>query len=79
MRKFSALCLVLAMCGCQQKQSVSVPTTEQLMADGQLLKAWQGKCDTGEYSQLPAAQKDNMCFTTREAARSLAVKKMNGL
>jgi hypothetical protein len=79
MRKFSALFLVLAICGCQQKQSESVPTTDQLMADGQLLKAWQGKCDTGEYSQLPAAEKDNMCFTTREAARSLAVKKMNGL
>lgn len=79
MRKLSALCLILAICGCQQKQSVSVPTTEQLMADSQLLKAWQGKCDTGEYSQLPAAEKDNMCFTTREATRSLAVKKMNGL
>lgn len=79
MRKLSALCLVLAICGCQRNQSVSVPTTDQLMADSQLLKAWQGKCNAGEYSQLPAAEKDNMCFTTREATRSLAVKKMNGL
>jgi hypothetical protein len=64
MRKFSALCLVLAICGCQQKQSVSVPTTDQLMADSQLLKAWQGKCDTGEYSQLPAARR-TICASRR--------------
>ncbi|WP_068089510.1 hypothetical protein [Novosphingobium rosa] len=81
MRKLFVLCLALAACGCEKKaaEAVAVPTTAQLMADNQLLSTWQGKCNTGEYSQLPAAEKDNMCFTTREATRSLAVKKMNGI
>jgi len=81
MRKLFVLSLVLAACGCEKKAAevVTVPTTAQLMADTQLLTTWQGKCNTGEYSQLPAAEKDNMCFTTREATRSLAVKKMNGI
>ena len=77
MRRLSALCLVLAAAGCEHK--VSVPTTAQLMTNDQLLRDWKEKCDTGQYSQLPAAEKADMCFTTGEATRSLAIKKINGL
>jgi hypothetical protein len=74
MRKLFVLCITLAVCGCQQE--VRVPTTDELMANPQILAEWQTKCDSGEYSHLPADQKDRFCFTTREAARSIAIKKM---
>ncbi|GHH25678.1 hypothetical protein GCM10008023_39320 [Sphingomonas glacialis] len=76
MRKIFSLCALLVVCGCQQKQDVAVPTTKELMANPQLLSEWQAKCNTSDYSHLPADQKDNLCFTTREAARSLAVTKV---
>ncbi len=75
MRNILLLCALLVVCGCQQKQDVVVPTTKELKANPQLLSEWRAKCDTGEYSHLPADQKDNLCFTTREAARSLSVTK----
>lgn len=74
MRKLSVLCIVLAACGCQQK--VTVPTTDELMKNPPLLAEWRAKCETGEYSHLTADQKDNFCFTTREAVRSVAMKKL---
>jgi hypothetical protein len=79
MRKLLALCIVLAAAGCQQQPNVTVPTTGELMKNPPLLAEWKAKCETGEYSHLPADQKDNFCFTTREAGRSVAIKKMNGL
>lgn len=73
MRKLLALCFALAACGCQQ--NVAVPTIDELMRNPQLLAEWQGKCDSGEYSHLPADRRDSLCFTTQEATRSLAIKK----
>lgn len=70
MRKLLPLCVLLALCGCQPK--VAVPTAQQLVADRALLAEWQGKCDTGEYSQLPAARKSDLCSTTQEATIALA-------
>ena len=70
MRKLLPLCVVIALSGCQQK--VAVPTAQQLIADRALLADWQGKCDTGEYSQLPAARKSTLCSTTQEATISIA-------
>lgn len=70
MRKLLSLCALLAICGCQKQ--VAVPTAEQLIANRTLLAEWQSKCDTGEYSQLPAAQKSDRCSTTQEATVSLA-------
>lgn len=67
------LCVLLVVCGCQQ--NISVPTTKELVRNPQLLREWQAKCNTGNYSNLPANQKGNLCFTTREAARSVAVTK----
>ncbi len=77
MRKVVVLCALLVVTACQKK--VEVPTTDELMKNPQLLAEWQSKCETGEYSHLPADQKDNLCFTTREAARSVAIKKINGI
>lgn len=77
MRKLLFLPLILAASACQQ--SVVVPTTNELMGNPQLLAQWQARCNIGEYSHLPANQKDNFCFTTQEAARSVAIKKMNGI
>ncbi len=77
MRKLIPLCLVLVAGACHS--NVVVPTTDELMKSPQLLADWQGKCDTGEYSHLPADQKDNLCFTTQEATRSLAIKKIHGI
>ena len=70
MRKLLPLCALLALCGCQQK--VAVPTAQQLIADRALFAEWQGKCDTGAYSQLAPAQKSNLCSTTQEATISVA-------
>ncbi len=77
MRKYIVFPLLLVAAACHQ--SVSVPTGNELAANPQLLAEWQAKCDTGEYSHLPADQKDSLCFTTREAARSVAIKKENGI
>lgn len=71
MHKLLSVCVLLAVCGCDQK--VVVPTIKELIDNPQILAEWQAKCDTGEYSHLPAAQKADMCFTTQEAARSVAV------
>ena len=73
MRNIISLCALLVVCGCQQR--VAVPTTKDLLANPQLLSDWQAKCNTGDYSHLPANQKDSLCFTTREAGRSVAVTK----
>lgn len=70
MRKIVPLCALLFVCGCQQE--VAVPTAQQLIADRALLREWQTKCDTGEYSQLAPAQKSNRCSTTQEATISVA-------
>lgn len=70
MRKLLPLFALLAICGCQQK--VAVPTAQQLIANRALLAEWQGKCDSGEYSQLPAARKNDLCSTTQEATISVA-------
>lgn len=70
MRKRLPLFALVAVCGCQQQ--VAVPTAQQLIADRGLLTQWQGKCDTGEYSQLAPAQKSNLCSTTQEATISVA-------
>lgn len=78
MRKLIPLCIVLALAGCQ-KQNLVVPTTDELMNNTQLRSEWKAKCDTGEYSHLPADQKNNVCFTMQEAARSMAIKKTHGI
>ena len=70
MRKRFCILALLVVCGCQQ--NVVVPTTKDLLANRQLLADWQAKCDTGEYSHLPADQKTNMCFTTQNAVISAA-------
>lgn len=70
MRKLLPLGVLAAVCGCQQQ--VAVPTAQQLIANRTLLTEWQGKCDTGEYSQLAPAQKSNLCSTTQEATISVA-------
>ena len=69
-RKLFPMCVLLALCGCQPR--VVVPTAKDLVADRQLLKVWQGKCDTGEYSHLPADQKATFCSTTADATISVA-------
>ncbi|WP_241211848.1 hypothetical protein [Sphingomonas sp. ABOLF] len=70
MRKLIPLSALVAICGCQQQ--VAVPTAQQLIADRALLTEWQGKCDTGAYSQFAPAQKSNLCSTTQEATISVA-------
>lgn len=55
--------------GCQQE--VAVPTAQELIANRPLLKEWQAKCDTGQYSQLTAEQKARYCSTTQEASISV--------
>lgn len=77
MRKLIFLCIVLAASACHR--NVVVPKTDELMTNPQLLAEWQAKCDTGEYSHLPADQKNNFCFTTQEATRSIAIKKIHGV
>ena len=70
MRRFISLCGLLTVCACQQQ--VSIPTAKQLIADRSLLTEWQGKCDTGESSQLSPARKAEFCATTQEATISVA-------
>ena len=65
MRKILPLLALLFACGCQQ--NVIVPTTKELIASPPLFAEWRAKCETGEYSQLPADQKANMCATTGNA------------
>jgi hypothetical protein len=76
MRKLFVLCITLAACGCQK--SVTVPTIPELMKNPQLLAEWQAKCDTGEYSHLPADQHENYCFNERQAAHSVEMTKRIG-
>ena len=73
MRKIIPLCSMLLVCGCQQ--NVVVPTTKELIASPQLLTQWQAKCDTGEYSHLPADQKAKICTTTGDATITVAQTK----
>lgn len=73
MRKYLPIITLVAVCGCQQ--NVRVPTVEELKSDHQLLADWKRKCEGGEYSHLPTDQKNNFCFTTQEASRSIAVTK----
>ncbi len=70
MRKRLCISVLLLVCGCQQ--NVVVPTTQELLNNRKLLGEWQAKCDTGEYSHLPADQKTNMCSTTQNAVISAA-------
>ncbi|PTW43949.1 hypothetical protein C8J25_11312 [Sphingomonas faeni] len=65
MKKFLPFSAVLIVCGCQQE--VAVPTAQELIANRPLLKEWQTKCDTGQYSHLTAEQKPRYCSTTEEA------------
>lgn len=73
MRSRLMLAGVLLLSACHKQ--VSIPTIAELKANPKLLSEWTAKCATGEYAHLPAADHDNMCFTTREAGRSLAVEK----
>ena len=70
MRKILSLFALLSVCGCQQ--NAVVPTTKELIASPPLFAEWRAKCETGEYSHLPAEQKANMCTTTGEAIISRA-------
>lgn len=70
MHKSVLVIALLAVCGCHHK--VAVPTSKELVANPKLLAEWQAKCNTGEYSHLPATEKADMCFTTQAAGQSLA-------
>ena len=70
MHRLLWICVLLAMGGCHQ--NVAVPTSKELIAHPNLLAEWKAKCDTGEYSHLPASEKADMCFTTQAAGQSLA-------
>lgn len=70
MRKlFVPAVLTFAVWGCHE--AVKVPTTQELLANRQLLTEWQAKCNTGEYSRLPATDKANLCSTTNDASIAL--------
>ena len=69
MRKFSFVVFVVLISGCQR--NVQVPTAQELIANRALLSEWQGKCNNGEYSHLPADQKSALCSTTQEATVSV--------
>ena len=73
MRKILSLFTLLIVGGCQQ--NVVVPTAKELIASPQLLTEWRAKCETGEYSHLPADQKARMCATTGDATISVAQAK----
>jgi len=66
MRKLLVPTALLVVCGCQP--AVKVPTAEALVGNRQLLAEWQTKCNTGEYSQLAAAAKTDLCSTTQDAS-----------
>ncbi len=70
MRKFLPLFALGIVCACQQQ--VTVPTAPELIANRQLLTAWQEKCNSGEYSRLAPARKSELCSTTQEATISVA-------
>ena len=70
MRKELAILSLLAVCGCQQ--NIVVPTAKELVNNPSLLREWQAKCDSGEYSRLPADEKARMCATTGDATISVA-------
>lgn len=69
MKRFVPVCALFLMSGCQQE--VSVPTAKELIDNRPLLAEWQTKCDTGEYSQLPAEQKARVCSTAHDASISV--------
>lgn len=69
MRKILPLIAFLAVCGCQRE--VAVPTTQELIGNRELLTEWEAKCNTGEYSHLPADQKTKYCLTTQNASISV--------
>lgn len=69
MKTFLPICAFLLLCGCQRE--VSVPTSQELIANRPLLIQWQAKCDSGEYAHLPAEQKARMCSTTHDASISV--------
>jgi hypothetical protein len=69
MRKILSLSALLIICGCQQ--NIVVPTAKELIASPPLLAEWRAKCETGEYSHLPAEQKARMCATTGDATISV--------
>lgn len=70
MRKLLIVSVLLVTSACQQK--VAVPTAEELIANRQLLAAWQAKCESGDYSHLAPAEKANLCSTTDTATTSVA-------
>ncbi len=70
MRRILSLSALLFVCGCQQ--NVVVPTAKELIASPPLLAQWREKCETGEYSHVPADEKARMCATTRDATISVA-------
>ena len=76
MRKSIAVLSLLAVYGCQQ--NVVVPTAKELIDNPILLREWQAKCDSGEYSHLEAGQKARMCATTGNATISVAQTKSGG-
>ena len=65
MRRAALVTALVLVSGCQS--SVKVPTTQELVANKQLLAEWQQKCGTGDYSHLGAAEKAEMCSTTQNA------------
>ena len=69
MRKLLVPIAFLFVCGCQP--AVKVPTAQELVANPSLLAEWQAKCNTGEYSQLSAAEKANLCSTTQDASMTV--------
>jgi hypothetical protein len=73
MRKTLPLITLLIVGGCQQ--NVVVPTAKELIASPQLLTEWRAKCETGDYSHLPADRKAKMCATTGDATISVAQAK----
>ena len=70
MRKLLVPTAFLLVCGCQPV--VKVPTSQELVGNPQLLTEWQSKCNKGEYSQLAAAEKANLCSTTQDASMTVA-------
>ena len=70
MRKLLVPTAFFFVCGCQP--AVKVPTSQELIGNPQLLAEWQSKCNTGDYSQLAAAEKANLCSTTQDASMTVA-------
>ena len=72
MRK-ALLLLSLFVAGCHRQ--IAVPTAQELIGNRPLLAEWQARCDTGEYSHLPAAERADLCSTTHDASISVAAVK----